>query len=129
MAVTVCGDSIPVLGTCPPDTAQILLYGVPDGVRNMGLITVGKLKECFAQTFFGPGAIMITGSQLNGSGKYFNSDLVDDLLVFACNIPNYLIETSQWNYITDVGGAVIGVQILIGYDPTDIFIIFPNPQP
>lgn len=76
---------------------------------------------------FGAGIKTISGTDLV-AGIYYNSSFVDDLLVYAWNVPNFLKNGSQWNYIKNGAGKVIGIEILIGFDDTDQFTIFPNPS-
>lgn len=124
-----CGqiDLLPVLTTCPADTEQVLFFNKNGDNSGMVLRSWATLKNCILCGIFGPGILEILGSQLDGSGIYLNSDLINNLKVFACNIPNFLEEGTQWNYVVNGDGDVVGIQILIGYDPTDRFIIIPDP--
>lgn len=120
-------NGIPILTGCPPDEAYFLLFNVESSQSKMAFIPVSTYRECLIGQIFGTGALEITGSQLDSEGIYLNSDLIDNLLVFACNIPNFLEEGTQFNYVLNGDNQVVGVQILIGYDPSDRFIIIPNP--
>lgn len=123
-----CGkiDLLPLVTTCPADTEQLLFFNTNGNATGMVLRSWATVKNCILCGIFGPGILEILGSQLDEEGRYFNSDLINDLKVFACNIPNFLEEEAQWDYIMS-GSNVIGIQILIGFDPTDRFIIIPDP--
>lgn len=112
--------------TCPADDEYLMFLNVAGSARGVGIRTWGQVKQCLINQVFGAGILVITGSQLDGANKYFNSDLIDILLVYASNIPNFLKRPSQWDYVLS-GSEVVGVEIKTGYDPTDVFIIFPNP--
>ena len=124
-----CGkiNDLPVLTTCPDDAELVLFFNVPNQTNGMALRTWATLKSCFVCGIFGTGSLEILGSQLDGDGVYLNSGLIDNLMVFACNIPNYLEADTQWEYVRNGENEVVGVKILIGFGSTDRFIIIPNP--
>ena len=124
-----CGqiDLLPLLTSCPADTEQLLFFNTNGNGTGMALRSWATIKNCILCGIFGPGVLEITGADLDGSGIYLNSELVSNLKVFACNIPNFLEEGTQWDYVLNGSGAVLGIQILIGYDAADRFLIFPDP--
>lgn len=127
MGLTACGNDVPLVASCPADTEQVLFFNVAGQPTGMALRSWARVKCCAIQQIFGTGVITFTGADLDSEGRYYNSSLINNLLVFAENIPNFINRDSQWDYILD-DGNVIGVEIKIGYLDDDIFIIFPNPQ-
>jgi len=134
MALTVCGDEVPVLSSCPPAGSQIMLFNVSTAPRGVAVMDVSILKCCIINEMLGVGSLTITGADLV-DGLYYNSGFVQNLMIFAWNIPNYLVregqngsslEQSQWRYIRDDSGNVVGVDIYgVSYDDGDFFTIIP----
>lgn len=128
-APQICGRSIPFISGCPPDSAQLMLWnvaGTPDGVAMM---TWGQARCCWTQQVFGGGIQSFFGSQLDGSGIIELAGLTSNMELYALNVPNFLLDPSQWTLISDVDtGLPVGIQVLIGYLPEDKFLAFPNPS-
>lgn len=118
--------TVNVITTCPPAGSQILLFNVSTQDNGLALMDIDLFKCCLLGQMFGVGIKTIQGSDLV-LGIYDNDGLVGDLLVYAWNIPNFLIPVSQWDYVRNGAGKVVGIEIFIGYDPTDRFTIMPNP--
>lgn len=125
-----CGkeiNTLPILTGCPADDEYILVMNAVggQGAGLYGLRSWPAIRNCL----LGPGIITITGDQLNSQNEYYNSSLVDSLVVYY-NSLGYLNYGSQFEYITDVDGDVIGIRILIPavFGSDDEFVIFPNAQ-
>lgn len=137
MPLFACQNEIPVIAACPPSGAKILLFDVtgPTQYKGMALMDIDVYACCVINKLFGAGTITIKGSDLV-AGLYYNSNFIQNLQVFAWNIPNYLIRegqnnlnpsTGQWRYILNGSGKVIGLEIYgIGYGADDLFTITPN---
>lgn len=137
MPLFACQNEIPVIAACPPSGAKILLFDVtgPTQYKGMALMDIDVYACCVINKLFGAGTITIKGSDLV-AGLYYNSNFIQNLQVFAWNIPNYLIRegqngldplTGQWRYILNGSGKVIGLEIYgIGYSADDLFTITPN---
>lgn len=132
--VSVCQQEVPVITTCPPAGSKVLLFDVSDQPTGMALIGVDVLTCCIINRMFGVGTITIKGSDLV-NGLYYNSRFVQNLQVFAWNIPNYLIREGQNGLDTDLGqwryilssGSVVGIEIYgVGFLDDDLFTISPS---
>lgn len=122
-------DGLPVLTSCPDDNELVLFFGSPTS-QGMALRRWSTVKQCIACDFFGPGAIVASGSLFDVQGRYFNSALPNSVLVFYNGQPNFLVPVIQWTYITDAGGNVIGIRIdpnQMPIDPSGYVFIIPNP--
>ena len=120
-------NGLPVLTSCPPDTAELLLFNVPNTPNGMALMTVAALKCCWMFQMFGAGIKTVTGAEFVNR-IYTNTSLVGDLLVYSWGIANPLILGTQWDYVRNGNGKVIGIEILgtVGFLDDDRFTIFPN---
>lgn len=127
MVLTACNNQVPLVATCPDDSEQVLFFNVSGQQSGMALRSWSKLRCCLINEIFGVGTLIIYGSDLDNQGRYYNSAFINNLLLFASSLPNFLVNETQWNYILDEGNT-IGIQILIGYEDTDLFIVFPNPK-
>lgn len=126
--------SAPIATGCPPDDEYFIMQGSSGTVRRSWL----SIKNCLLDELLGVGILIINGSQLDGSNQYLNTDLINQLVVFYNGINRFLLHdnnnetypTSEWKYLKDGGGNVVGIQILIPatFTSNDIFIIFPNPN-
>lgn len=129
MPLFACQNEIPVIATCPPAGSKVLLFDVTGSVqyKGMALMDLATFKCCMIFQMFGAGILTITGSQLV-LGIYQNTSLVGELLVFADNIQRFLKTPSEWIYVRNGNGVVVGIEIFIGYLDDDEFQIFPNPS-
>lgn len=129
MNLTACNDKVNILTTCPADTEQLLFFNVIGQSSGMALRSWSVVKNCLITSLFGDGIETINGTQLGGDNKYFNSDLVNNLVIFYNGINRFLIYSTEWEYILNGDNNVIGIQILIDatFGVDDIFLIFPNP--
>lgn len=128
-------DSASVVGTCPDDADLLLFSNASDGVQVFR--TWATVKGCILSGIFGTGILTITGADLDGSNQYFNSSLINQLVVFYNGINRFLLHNnsdetypaSEWKYIKS-GVNVIAIQILIPvtFSSADVFTIFPNPN-
>lgn len=120
-------STLPSLTSCPEDTEQLLFFKVPGQPQAMATRAWSTIVQCLLQRIFGTGALDVLGTSFDGSGKYFNSDLINSLLVFHNGIARFLILGTEWAYLFDVYGNVNGIQVLVGIDPADNIFILPNP--
>lgn len=120
-------STVNVITTCPPAGSQILLFNVSTEASGMALMDISVFKCCLLYQMFGAGIVTITGNDLV-LGIYQNTNLVGNLLVYAWGIPNLLIPGSQWDYVYNDTGVVVGIEIFIGYGASDMFTIIPNPS-
>lgn len=129
-------DQLSPLAGCPGDDELILFLNVSTSVapNGFGVRRWGAIKDCLYTALLGPGLVMFTGDQLNGSNQYavsaldgFNEVLyynVIGFLIYDLDNPTY--PNSQWKPLA--GG---GVQVLIPqtFGATDLFLIVPNGRP
>jgi len=136
-----CGDNncktelsdLPLLTSCPGIGEWYLVGNAVGGYGKYKYArrSVTDLINCIKGNIFGAGILTITGDQLDSENKYYNSDLINDLVVFYNGVNRYLISATEWKYILNVDNNVIGVEIVFDgiFTSEDIFLIFPNPQP
>ena len=121
-------QQVPLLTSCPDDNEELLFFNsaTPTGMARRKWSTV---KSCIACDFFGAGTVIVSGTLFDNQGRYFNSALPTNVIVYYTGQPNFLIPTIQWTYITS-GGNVIGIHIdpiQMPIDPAGYVFIIPNP--
>lgn len=130
MPLFACQNEIPVITSCPPAGSKVLLFDVTGATqyKGMALLDLDVFKCCLLYQMFGVGIKTITGADLV-AGIYQNTGLVGDFLVFANFIARFLFRGTEWDYVRNDVGVVVGFEVfdLVNYDDTDQFIILPNP--
>jgi hypothetical protein len=124
-------SEVPLKTGCPADDEQLLFFNVADTKNGVALRTWATVKACLLNTFFGGfGIKIITGEDLDVDNKYFSSDFSQKLVVFYNGVNRFLLRGTEWDYILNGSGEVIGIQILITatFTSDDVFFIFPNPN-
>lgn len=136
-----CGDSgckveigdLPLLTGCPGANEWYLVGNAVGGLGKdkYARRLVSDLINCINSGIFGIGILTITGAQLDSENTYYNSDLINDLVVFYNGMNRFLLYSTEWEYVLNVDNNVIGVKILLDvtFTSEDVFLIFPNPQP
>lgn len=125
--------TLPLLTGCPADNEWFFVGNAVSGFSTYGYgrRTYSDIRNCLATYFFGTGIKTIDGSQLDSENTYYNSDLINNLVVFYNGLNRFLLYSTEWEYVLNVDNNVIGVQILLDvtFTSEDVFLIFPNPQP